>query len=81
MNQEIMTFKGQLADLKVKYKGLDIEASGLVILVRTLVNPYAEPITLKTEQASQSAKRLHKVVSEMKTISEKIKEIEETLNV
>ncbi len=42
MNTERLQLKGQLADVKKKYKNLDIEASGLILLIRNLVNPYAD---------------------------------------
>ena len=42
MNPEILQMKGMLAEAKKKYRSLDTEASGLVILIRSLLNPYEE---------------------------------------
>ena len=37
MNPEILQMKGMLAEAKKKYRSLDTEASGLVILIRSLL--------------------------------------------
>jgi len=80
MNQEIMAFKGQLADLKYQFKELEIEASGQVILIRSLTNPWADTIELNTEQIEKAADKLHEIVLKMKELSGKIKEIEGAIN-
>jgi len=78
MNIEKMQFKGQLADLKKKFKTLDTEASGLLILIRSLLNPYEEDLTkLDTEKAKVSVDRLNQIVLEMKALKSKIEKMEE----
>lgn len=73
-----MQFKGQLADLKKKFKTLDTEASGLLILIRSLLNPYEEDLTkLDTEKAKVSVDRLNQIVLEMKALKSKIEKMEE----
>ena len=73
-----MQFKGQLADLKKKLKTLDTEASGLLILIRSLLNPYEEDLTkLDTEKAKVSVDRLNQIVLEMKALKSKIEKMEE----
>jgi len=80
MNERIM-IKGMLADTKKKYKDTDLEASGLVVSIRTLLNPYEEDLTLiDTEKILIMAKRLHELVSTLKELNQKIKKIEEDLN-
>ena len=78
MNIEKMQFKGQLADLKKKFKTLDTEASGLLILIRSLLNPYEEDLTkLDTEKTKVSVDRLNQIVLEMKALKSKIEKMEE----
>lgn len=77
MNIERMQFQGQLADLKKKFKNLDTEASGLLILIRSLLNPYEEDLTkLDTEKALVSLDRFNKIVLELKTLKQKIEKME-----
>lgn len=77
---EMTIFRGQLAEVKNKYNELMIEASGLVILLRNLLNPYAELIDLKTDQIKISTNRLHQIISEGKKVQAKIKALEAEIN-
>ena len=45
MNLERMQLKGLLVESQRKYKTLDTEASGLIILIRSTLNPYQENMT------------------------------------
>lgn len=77
MNIERMQFQGQLAELKKKFKNLDTEASGLIILIHSLLNPYEEDLTkLETEKAVASIARLNQITLEMKSIKIKIEKME-----
>ena len=81
MNIERMQFQGQLAELKKKFRNLDTEASGLVILIRSLLSPYEEDLTkLETEKAVVSTSRLNKIVSEMKSVKMKIEKMEDEID-
>ena len=81
MNIEKMQFQGQLADLKKKFKNLDTEASGLLILIRSLLNPYEEDLTkLDTEKVLVSVNRLNKVVLELKSLKQKIEKMEDEID-
>ena len=79
MNPERLQLKGMLAESKKSYRTLDTEASGLVILIRSLLNPYEEISNLDTEKALVSLKRLNVVQTEMKALSVKIKNWESEL--
>ncbi|GAB4327315.1 MAG: hypothetical protein Kow0037_00770 [Calditrichia bacterium] len=80
MNPEILQLKGQLADLKKKYGNMDIEASGLIIQLRTLLNPYTEDVTeLNAEQIRFSAKRLADIIRQMQALKPKINQLQEAL--
>lgn len=76
MNPERLQLKGMLAEAKKSYRQLDTEASGLIILIRSLLNPYEEILKLDTEKALVSLQRLNEITKEMKTLSEKIKNLE-----
>jgi len=80
MNPEKMQFKGQLAESRKKYKSLDTEASGLIILIRSLLNPYEEDITnLQTDKALNSMQRLDEVKEQMKSLKSRIETMEADL--
>lgn len=77
MNPEKLQLKGMLAESKKRFRTLDTEASGLVILIRSLLNPYEDVKNLDMEKVSVSTKRLTNVVEELKTLAEKIKNLED----
>lgn len=80
MSIERMVFKGQLAELKKKFKSLDTEASGYIILIRSLLNPYEEDITkLEADKSAQSMARLNSIVLEMQALKSKIQRMEADL--
>jgi len=76
VNTERLQLKGMLAEARKNFRTLDAEASGLIILIRTLLNPYEEIIKLDTEKAITSITRLNEITKELKTLSEKIKKLE-----
>ena len=71
--------KGMLAEAKKKYRSLDTEASGLVILIRSLLNPYEEIQKLDMDKVLVSVKRLKNVTVEMQALNDKIKRLESEL--
>lgn len=75
MNPEILQMKGMLAEAKKKYRSLDTEASGLVILIRSLLNPYEEIQKLDMDKVLVSVKRLKNVTVEMQALNDKIKRL------
>ena len=80
MNIEKMQFKGQLAELKKKFKALDTEASGLIILIRSFLNPYEEDLTkLEIDKSAQAMARLNSIVLQMQTLKPKIQKMEDDL--
>ncbi len=76
MNPEKLQLKGMLAESKKRFRTLDTEASGLVILIRSLLNPYEDIKNLDMEKVNVSVKRLTEIAEELKTLSEKIKNLE-----
>jgi len=77
MNIENMQIKGQLAEARKKFKDLDTEASGLIILIRSLLNPYEEDICkLGIEKAFTATSRLNSIVEQMRILKIKIEQLE-----
>ena len=76
MNPERLQLKGLLAENKKKFRTLDTESSGLILIVRSLLNPYEEILKLDMEKISVSVNRLYEVQNEMKETAEKIKKLE-----
>lgn len=80
MNQEVLLLKGQLAEARRKVKELDLEASGLVIAIRTNVSPYEDDITkLRIPEAMASMRRLLTIYHEMTALKKRIADMEEAL--
>ncbi|MCD8024184.1 MAG: hypothetical protein LUE64_01470 [Candidatus Gastranaerophilales bacterium] len=79
MNPERLQLKGMLVESKKRFRTLDTEASGLVILIRSLLNPYEEIENLDTDKALVSLSRLNEIAKELKTLKEKIKKLESEL--
>lgn len=78
MNIERIQLKGQLAEAKSKYRNLDIEAAGLILLIRSLLNPYEDDTTKQeTEKALVSLSRLNEIVTELRRLKKKISNLED----
>lgn len=77
MNIENMQIKGQLAEARKKFKELDTEASGLIILIRSLLNPYEENICkLEIEKTVTATSRLNSLIAQMRILKGKIEKLE-----
>ena len=79
MNPERLQMKGMLAEAKKSFRTLDTEASGLVILIRALLNPYEDIKNLDMDKVFVSVKRLRDISKEMQVLNEKIKNLESEL--
>lgn len=79
MNPERLQLKGMLAESKKNFRTLDTEASGLVILIRALLNPYEDIKNLDMDKVFVSVKRLRDISKEMQVLNEKIKNLESEL--
>ena len=77
MNIENMQIKGQLAEAKKKFKEMDTEASGLIILIRSLLNPYEEEVCkLEIDKAGTAMTRLNWIINQMRILKNKIEKLE-----
>ena len=79
MNPERLQLKGMLAESKKNFRTLDTEASGLIILIRALLNPYEDIKNLDMDKVFVSVKRLRDISKEMQVLNEKIKNLESEL--
>lgn len=78
MNIERIQLKGQLVEAKSKYKHLDTEAAGLILLIRSLLNPFEDDTTkIDVEKANVQFQRLQEIVLELRTLKEKIQKLED----
>ena len=78
MNIERIQLKGQLSEAKSKYRNLDVEAAGLILLIRSLLNPYEDDTTKQeTEKALASLTRLNEIVTELRRLKKKISNLED----
>lgn len=79
MNIERLQLKGMLADAKKQFRLKDTEASGLIILLRSLLSPYIPVTTIDTEKVTVHVERLNRIISEMKEKQKQIKQMESDL--
>ena len=76
MNPEKLQMKGMLAEAKKSFRTFDTEASGLIVLIRTYLNPYEDIAQIDMEKVLISVQRLREIQIEIKTLSQKIKNLE-----
>lgn len=80
MSERVLA-KGYLADAKRRFKEKDLEASGLLVSIRSLLNPYEDDLTrIDIEKIMVMAKRLNKCIEEMKALKIKIEKLEADLS-
>ncbi len=78
MNIERIQLKGQLAEAKSKFKQLDTEAAGLIILIRSLLNPFEDDNSkIDIEKVTVQTARLQNIVFELRSLKNKIENLEE----
>ena len=80
MNPERLQLKGMLAESKQRFRTLDTEASGLILIIRSLLNPYEDVTKIDTEKALVSMQRLNTVQTELKNLEVKIRNLEAELD-
>lgn len=81
MKEEILLLKGKLANYKTEARNLELEASGLISMLRISLNPYEEDVSrLKVEEILNHATRLHEVIQRLRQVQTKIQQIEEDLH-
>ena len=77
MNMERMQLKGLLVESQRKYKTLDTEASGLIVLIRSALSPYQEDMTkLEIDKVKTYINRLNFIILDLKELKSKIEKLE-----
>lgn len=77
MNIERLKLKGLLSESKQKLKKLDVDSSGLIVLIRMYISPYEDDLTnLDVDKGLQAMEKLHSNIAEMKELRQKIKNLE-----
>lgn len=80
MNTERLKLKGILSESKQKFKKLEADSSGLIILIRTYISPYEDDLTvLEIDKAQLAFERLKSNIETIKELKIKIKHLEEDL--
>ncbi|HNV72873.1 MAG TPA: hypothetical protein PKO06_24405, partial [Candidatus Ozemobacteraceae bacterium] len=68
------------AEAKKKMNKLDADASGRIILLRTLLSPYEEDVTrLDGEKIKNEATELSRIIDEMRVQKDRISRMERDL--
>jgi len=79
MREELLQAKGRLNELRHRKRELELEASGLILLVRIKLDPYADISSLPIPEARQSMERLAAIHDELKEVLSQIQRIEADL--
>lgn len=80
MSERVLA-KGYLAEAKKRLREKDLEASGLLVSIRTMLNPYEDDLTkIEIEKVFVMTKKLSECIEEMKALRAKIEKLEEELD-
>lgn len=79
MNPERLQLKGMLVEARKQLRELDTQASGYVLIIRSVLNPYEEIIRIDTEKALSSIKLLDETKQKILSLQLKIKNLESEL--
>lgn len=80
MRDEILRAKGRMAELKSKIAEKELEASGLIVQIRTLADPYENDMThIKSGQLLTASKLLDECISTLKTLKLELDRLENDL--
>ena len=81
MNAEIARIRCLIAEAEKQERLFDAKCKGAIFLIRNLLNPYEDDITLlDTGQALQAAKALDMDRNGLKTLREKIRRMKADLS-
>lgn len=77
MKQEILALKGRISQLKSKISEKELEASGLIIQIRTFADPYENDMTrIKSGQIRTAAKLLDECVTQLQSLNSELERLE-----
>lgn len=77
MRHEILRAKGRIAELKSKIAEKELEASGLIIQIRTFADPYENDMSrIKSGQIRTASKLLDESITTIKTLRSELERLE-----
>lgn len=80
MRDEILRAKGRIAELKSKIAEKELEASGLIVQIRTLADPYENDMTrIKSGQLLAASKLMDECISTLNTLTSELERLENDL--
>ena len=80
MNLERLQYQGLLTQNKKKITQCKLEAAGIMITLRTQLNPYEDDLTLlNLEAAKVLLERLLELQCQLKELSQKVRSLQEAL--
>lgn len=80
MRNEILRAKGRIAELKSKITEKELEASGLIIQIRTFADPYENDMTrIKSGQIRTASNLLDECITTIKTLGSELERLERDL--
>jgi len=81
MNDEMLKYRGKLAQYEHKAAELEVMISANIASVRNLLDPYEDNLEkIKVKQASAEMNSMKNDVLELRKLKNKIKEIQEDLS-
>lgn len=79
MKQEIINLRIRKEDTEQRIKKLDFECKGLILVIRSTIDPYTPLQDLKSEEALHSIQRLHDLLTIRQELSTQLKEYKTAL--
>ncbi len=81
MNQERLLLKGQLSSYQTEKRNLELQASGLISMMRMALNPYEEDLSrIPAREILAHAEQLQAVIERLQNVTERIHQLEDALN-
>ena len=79
MREEILKVKGRIGDYRTQIKHIDLEAKGLVLIIRNYIDPFEVLANIRHEEALESMTRFHFLLEQRKEIMARLAELEEVV--
>lgn len=77
MRHEILKMKGRIAELRSKIAEKELEASGLIIQIRTFADPYENDMScIKSGQIRTASNLLDESITTIKTLRSELERLE-----
>ena len=78
---EILLLRGKLQQLKKEKNEIELQAQGLIFLIRQRLNPYIVQFeNMEIEEAQVNINKLHELQEKLKALNKEIEKIEAEIN-